>query len=90
VAVPVQEDNGFPFRVAPIGVVERNVRREVRRGELHPLGSCIVVPFPSPTMGQFSPVAIMPSRDITRYYPIRPWHSLYNGQVESQPVEGLF
>ena len=71
-AVPVQEDNGFPFKVAPFGVVERNVRREVCRGELHPLGSCIVVPFPSSTMGQFSPVAMMLFRDITRYYPIRP------------------
>lgn len=71
-AVSVHEDNGFPFRVAPFGVVERNVRREVRRGELHPLGSCIVVPFPSPIAGQFSRAAMMPSEGARRYCRISP------------------
>src|SRR5215211_6135582 len=38
IGVPVQKDDGFPCSVALLGIVERQVRREARRGELHPIG----------------------------------------------------
>jgi hypothetical protein len=42
----VQEDDGFPFSVATFGIVERHVRREVRRGELHSVGLVHCFPLP--------------------------------------------